>query len=120
MSSPQDPDLVAHEIAAVVREQLGHLVDRRVLAMNGAESVIHVGAALVLATGQQSQAAGETLTLRFVLARLLGVEAHVLQQQQVTVVQIAGQQPGALPDGVQREVHRPTEQRRQPVSDRAE
>ena len=68
-----------------------------------------LAAALVLPTGQQSQAASETLPLPFVLARLLGVEAHVLQQQQVTVVQVGRQQPRALPDGVQREVHRPAQ-----------
>ena len=89
--------------------------------MNGAERIIDVSAALVLAARQQSQAAGETLTLRFVLARLLGALKRTFSNSDRSPSSRSQrQQPGALPDGVQREVHRPTQQRGQPVGDRAE
>jgi len=88
--------------------------------MNRAEGVIDVGAAVLLATGQQRQCLREIGPSRMVLGCFAGVEANVLEQQQLAVAESGCQQPGTLAHGVKRELDRTAEQLREPIGDRAE
>ena len=70
MSCVQHVELVAHQVAAVVRQQRRDVVHRRVLAVHRAERVLDERAAVVLAAGEELEAAGELVPLGVVLARL--------------------------------------------------
>ena len=63
VSSLQHLQLVAHEVAAVVRQQRGDVVDRGVLAVHRAERVLDERAAVVLAAGEELEAARELVPL---------------------------------------------------------
>ena len=52
--APQHLDLGADEITAISRQQAGHLVHRRVLAVHRAERVVHVRAATVATAGGEA------------------------------------------------------------------
>ena len=77
----QHRHLVPHQVARGVREQRGQVVDRGVLAVHGAEPVVHVQLA------EAGQPLRERRPLGVVLAGLGGLEAHVLQHRDVLVAE---------------------------------
>src|SRR3954453_3095652 len=107
----QDPDLTPDEVPRGVRQPLRHVVDAGVLAVYGAERVINVDVC------ERSKRVGVGGSLRFVLARLAGVEAHVLQQRDVGVAPdvACGARRRVLDEG-----HVTTEQLAQAGRDRSE
>ena len=78
----QHLDLAQHQPAGVVRQQRGHVVDAGVLAVHGAEGVVHIG------RRRRRRAAGERGPLGLVLAGLARVEAQVLQQRDLAVTEL--------------------------------
>ena len=74
-------ELAGDQPAGVVRQPLGHVVDRGVLAVHGAERVVDVD------VGEGGQPVGQLAALGVVLRRLGRLEADVLQQQDVAVAE---------------------------------
>ncbi len=93
----QHRHLFGDEPTGVVREQLRHVVHRRLLAVDDTEAV---GDESTVVADEFDQITGERLTLRLVLAGLTRVEADVLQQEDVTVGQALGAGQSILPDDI--------------------
>ena len=105
---PQRRQLSLHEQARRRRLQVARDgVDRRVRAVRGRERIVHV------AVGQLRELAREAVVVLF----LLGVEAEVLQQQQIAGLQRLGVRARRLADAVGRERHRSRQEWREPLGD---
>ena len=104
--------LVPDQVAGGVREQRGQVVDGGMLAVHGAERVVHVQLA------EASQLLGERAPLGVVLAGLGRLEAHVLQHRDILVAQAERGLGGRLASHVGSERHRPSQQFAEPLGHR--
>jgi hypothetical protein len=91
-----------------VRQPLGHVEHRGVLAVDGPERVVHVD------VGEGGQPVGQLAARRVVLGRLGGLEADVLQQEHVAVGECGRLGGRVVPGDVRRERDGCTEELRQP------
>ena len=90
----QHRQLVADEVAAVVRQQFGDVVDRGVLAVHGAERVLTNAPPSSSPPVRNSRQRANVAPLGVVLARLARVEPDVLEQQQLAVLQVGRRAAG--------------------------
>jgi hypothetical protein len=97
-----------------VRESGGHVVHTGVLAVDRAESVVHIG------LGERGQLVRERAPLGVVLAGLARVEAEVFQQRDVAGCEARGHRLRRRADRVGRERDRALEQLTQALGDRLE
>ena len=110
----EDLDLLLDEEAGSRRQDLGEVVDARLLAVHDAEAVRHERVA------ELSELRGERAALRVVLRRLARVEPEVLDDRDVAVLEGRDRLVGGLAHGVARERDRLAEQLRQSLCDRLE
>ena len=113
----QHPQLAEQQVPRVRREPAGHVVDAGVLAVHGAEGVVHVRPR---GADQRGQPVGERLPLGVVLAGLPRLEAHVLQQGHAAVDQLVDGRGGTVADGVGGDGDAGAEQLAESLGDRTE
>ena len=104
-----------HEIPQVAGQHVGDVVHRGVLAVHGAEGVVHVRAVLPREGGELAR---EGLPLGVVLGGLARVVAHVLEHEDLPVLQCIGLGPGVLTHDVGGHDHGRLGELRQPVGGR--
>ncbi len=105
-------DLLLDEEAGRGGQDLGEVVDARLLAMHDAEAVRDQGIA------EFGELSGERAALRVILRRLTRVEAEVLDHRDVAVLQSRDGVAGGLPHRVTGEGDGLAEQLRQSLGDR--
>ena len=95
-----------------MRQPLRHVVDAGVLAVYGAERIVDVQ------VGKARQVVGERAAFGVVLARLPGVEAQVLEQRDVAILEPVDHVVGVIANRVGGERHRRVQQLAEAGDDR--
>ena len=110
----EDLDLLGNQVAGRVGQQPGHVVDRRLLAVDHAEAVGHEHIT------ERGVLGGELLALGVHLGLLGGLVADVLEQRDLAIGQRRDGRLGALTDHVGGQLHINAEQLAQALGHRGQ